>query len=160
MTTVTLDFYKEKYKAKLTDYHLSEEQSKYASEPLKAILKCEEDKTRYPIVILYNREPAGFFVLQGWEGVKAYSDNKEAILIRSFSVNNTFQGKGIAKKSLIILDSFLKKHFPSKNEIILAVNHKNIIAQHVYKSVGFIDKGERVMGSKGELFIFHKELLK
>ncbi|MEQ6378594.1 GNAT family N-acetyltransferase [Bacillaceae bacterium S4-13-56] len=157
--TVTLDFYKEEYKSKLSDYHLSKEQSRYAPLPLNAILKCENDNTRYPIVILFNGEPAGFFVLQGWEGVKVYSSNKDAILIRGYSVNTTFQGKGIAKKSLLLLNSFVKKYFPSKKEIILAVNHKNTIAQYVYKKGGYKDKGVRVMGRKGELFIFHKDLI-
>jgi RimJ/RimL family protein N-acetyltransferase len=156
--SVTLDFYKEEYKAKLSDYHLSEEQSRYAPVPLNALLKCEEDSTRDPVVILYNGEPVGFFVLHGWEGVKAYSDNKDAILLRGYSINSKFQGKGIANESLLVLESFVKKEFPSKKEIILAVNHKNKIAQHVYKKGGFVDKGIRVMGRKGELFILHKEL--
>ncbi|MCH1627387.1 hypothetical protein MJG50_18790 [Fredinandcohnia sp. SECRCQ15] len=98
-------------------------------------------------------------MLHGWDEVKEYSDNKDAILIRAYSINYTFQGKGIAIKSLSILDSFVKKHFPTKNEMILAVNQSNTIAQHVYLQVGFIDKGIRVMGRNGELFIFHKELV-
>ncbi|QHJ71307.1 GNAT family N-acetyltransferase [Planococcus halotolerans] len=153
---VALDFYQEYYKSKLSDYHLSEEQSRYASVPLKAVSECETDGTRHPVVILYDGEPAGFFVLQGWEGVKAYSDNPDAILLRGYSVNANFQGKGIAKESLFALDSFVKRNFPDKKEIILAVNHKNTLAQHVYKKSGFIDKGIRVMGKKGELLIFHK----
>lgn len=155
---IALDFYKEEYKSKLSDYHLSEEQSRYASVPLEAVSTCEKDSTRHPIIILYDGEPAGFFVLQGWEGVKAYSDNQDAILIRGYSVNSKFQGKGIAKESLLALDSFVKLNFPDKKEIILAVNHKNTIAQHVHKKGGFIDKGIRVMGKKGDLFVFHKDL--
>ncbi|GIN87894.1 hypothetical protein J6TS2_42800 [Heyndrickxia sporothermodurans] len=58
----------------------------------------------------------------------------------------------------MVLDSFVKKEFPSKKEIILAVNHKNKIAQHVYKKGGSVDKGIRVIGRKEELFILHKEL--
>ncbi|MGP4108620.1 GNAT family N-acetyltransferase [Virgibacillus sp. L01] len=157
--TVSLDFYKEEYKSKLSHYHLSKEQIRYAPLPLNAILKCENDNTRYPIVILCNGVPAGFLVLHGWEGVKAYSNNKDAILIRGYSVDTTFQGKGIGKKSLLLLDSFVKKQFPSKREIILAVNHKNTVAQYVYKKGGYIDSGVRVMGRKGELFILHKDLI-
>jgi RimJ/RimL family protein N-acetyltransferase len=154
--SITLDFYSEKYKLKLSDYHLPEEQSRYASVPLEALVKCDEDKSRYPVVILYNGEPAGFFVLHGWEGVQTYSDNRDAILLRGYSVNAKFQGKGIAKGSLLALDSFVKQHFPNKTEIILAVNHRNTIAQHVYKRSGFVDKGIRRMGPKGELYILHK----
>lgn len=157
-STVSLDFYKEEYRANLKDYYLSEEQSQYASVPLKALLTCEQDNTRHPIVILYNGQPAGFFILHGWEGVKAYSDNENALLLRGYSINAVFQGKGIATQSLLCLDTFVKRNFPGKNEIILAVNHKNIVAQHVYKKAGFTDNGIRVMGRKGELHILQKPL--
>lgn len=155
--TVTLDFYRPEHKSKL-DYRLSEVQLAYTSLPLDAIKKCEEETGRIPIVIFFNGEPAGFFVLHGWGGVKVYSENKRNILVRGYSINPHFQGKGIAKASLSALDSFVQTHFPDKNEIILAVNHGNKAAQHVYKKGGFVDKGKRVMGRKGEQFILHKEL--
>ncbi|GIN87895.1 hypothetical protein J6TS2_42810 [Heyndrickxia sporothermodurans] len=66
--TLSLGNISEEYKDKLIDYHLSEEQSRFASVPLKALLSCEDDRTRYPVVILYNGEPAGFFVLHGGRG--------------------------------------------------------------------------------------------
>lgn len=156
--TVALEFYEEKYKSILSDYDLSEEQIRFTSLPSEALIACEIDKTRYPIVILSNGEPAGFFVLHGWEGVKSYSDNRNAILIRAYSINAKFQGKGIAKNSLSKLDILVKSHFPTSNEIILAVNHQNTVAQHLYKVSGFVDKGIRVIGRMGEQFIYHKEL--
>lgn len=158
VNTVALAFYEEKYKSILSDYDLSEEQIRFTSLPSEAIIACEIDTTRYPVVILANGEPAGFFVLHGWEGVKVYSDNRNAILLRAYSVNAKSQGKGIAKKSIFILDSFVKSNFPNCNEIILAVNHQNTVAQHLYKVSGFVDKGIRVMGRMGEQYVFHKEL--
>lgn len=155
---VTLDFYKPEYKWQLENYYLPQEQLKYTSLPLDAIAECEKEAGRHPVVILFHHSPAGFFVLHEWEGVKEYSDNRDAILLRAFSVHFSFQGKGIAKQSLMLLPSFVKKHFPNKNEIILAVNHMNKAAQHVYKKSGFKDKGLRVMGKKGELFILHMNL--
>lgn len=156
--TVTLEFYEEKYKSILRDYDLSEEQIRFTSLPSEALTACEIDKTRYPIVILSNGEPAGFFVLHGWEGVKTYSENRNAILVRAYSINTKFQGRGIAKNSLSKLDTFVKCNFPTSNEIILAVNHQNTVAQHLYKVSGFVDKGLRVMGRMGEQYIYHKEL--
>jgi RimJ/RimL family protein N-acetyltransferase len=155
---VSLDFYKLEYEPQLKDYYLPEEQQKYTSFPLDAVKKCETDNDRYPIVILKNNIPAGFFVLHGWEGVKAYSNNTEAILLRAYSVNAAYQGKGIASASIQLLPSFVKNRFPSKTEIILAVNHRNEKAQRVYQKSGFIDKGVRVMGRKGELLILHIDL--
>lgn len=156
--TVKLDFYKQEYISILENYYLPEDQIRYTAYPKDAIAKCENDDDRYPIVILYNNVPVGFFALHGWDGVKAYSENRNAILIRGYSVNNSFQGKGIAKQSLKLLPNFVKEHFPDKNEIILAVNHRNELAQHVYKKGGFIDKGIRAMGRKGELLIMHNDI--
>ncbi|TKC18857.1 GNAT family N-acetyltransferase [Robertmurraya kyonggiensis] len=158
VNTVALEFYEEKFNSILSDYDLSEKQIRFTSLPSEAMLSCEIDKTRHPVVILSGGEPVGFFVLHGWEGVKTYSDNRSAILVRAYSINVKFQGKGIAKKSLFILDSFVKSNFPGSNEIILAVNHQNTVAQHLYKVSGFIDKGIRVMGRMGEQYIYHKEL--
>lgn len=152
---VTLDFYKLEYEPHLKDYYLPEEQQRYTSYPLDAVKKCETDNERYSIIILNNNIPAGFFVLHGWEGVKAYSNNREAILLRTYSVNSAYQGKGIASTSIQLLPSFVKEHFPNKTEIILAVNRRNEKALHVYLKNGFIDKGVRVMGRKGELLILH-----
>jgi len=158
LSTVTLDFYKEAYKHELSKFELPLEQLKYTSLPLEAIALCEKEMDRHPIVILYKGEPAGFFVLNGWEGVRAFSENKKAILFRAYSINSTFQGKGIATESMKVLDVFVKKYFPDKDEIILAVNHANTVAQYVYKKAGFIDKGVRAMGGQGEMFILHKAL--
>lgn len=155
---ISLDFYNPEYKSYLMSYYLPEDQLKYTSLPLDAIVKCEKEKERFPVIIFYNNVPAGFFVLHGWEGVKTYSENKKAILLRAYSINISYQGKGIAKQSLRLLPSFVKKHFPDKNEIILAVNHMNKAAQHVYRKGGFIDKGLRTMGRKGQLFIMHMDL--
>jgi RimJ/RimL family protein N-acetyltransferase len=152
---VSLAFYKPEYKQMLLNYSLSEEQQRYTALPVDALQKCESEPDRHPIVILYGHQPAGFFVLHGWEGVKAFSDNKEAILLRAYSVNSPFQGRGIASQSIKLLSPFVKEHFRDVNEVILAVNHENTVAQSVYKKGGFKDKGIRAMGREGEMFIYH-----
>ncbi len=158
MNMVALDFYKPEYKTFMEDYFLPEEQINYTSLPLDAIKICEQEEDCHPIVILSNRVPAGFFVFHGWDGVKEYSDNKGAILLRAYSVNHSFQGKGIARKSLELLPTFIKENFPLKNEIILAVNASNKTAQQVYQKCGFENKGVRAMGRKGELLIYHLDV--
>ena len=155
---VQLDFYKSEYETLLKNYHLPPEQQGYTSLPSEALLACEQDSERYPVVILFQGQPVGFFVLHGWNGVKVYSENKDAILLRAYSVNQTLQGKGIGKKSIAIVPRFIKEYFPEKRELILAVNHGNEVAQHLYLKAGFIDKGTRVMGKKGEQLVLHMEL--
>jgi RimJ/RimL family protein N-acetyltransferase len=155
---VSLDFYQPKYRPGLKDYFLSEEQSKFTGMPLEQIEICHNEEDRYPIIILFDDVPAGFFVLHGWEGVKAYSTNTNALLLRAYSINTSFQGKSIATQSLRLLPGFVKEHFPDKNEVILAVNKVNERAQYVYKQNGFVDKGIRAMGRIGEMHIYHMEL--
>lgn len=56
------------------------------------------------------------------------------------------------------MSPYVREHFPDVNEIILAVNHANIVAQTVYKKGGFVDKGITAMGRKGEMFIYHLDI--
>ncbi|RSD28784.1 GNAT family N-acetyltransferase [Mesobacillus subterraneus] len=155
---VSLRFYESDDKSKLSTYSLLEEQMKYTALPIAALEKCETEPDRHPILILYGEQLAGFFVLHGWDGVKEFSENKNAILLRAYSINTEFQGKGIGTESIRLLPSFVKQHFEKINEIILAVNHGNMIAQNLYKKAGFVDQGNRVMGSQGEMFIYHIDL--
>jgi RimJ/RimL family protein N-acetyltransferase len=159
--TVSLQFYKPEFRRSLiSDYVLLDQQRRFTALPGDALEKCEEDPDRHPVVIFYEIEPAGFFVLHGWEGVKEYTDNQDALLLRAYSINLLYQGKGIASASIRLLKPFVKEHFPSVNEIILAVNRSNITAQTVYKKGGFEDRGERAMGREGEMYIYHLDLLK
>jgi RimJ/RimL family protein N-acetyltransferase len=155
---IQLNFYQKKDQASLENYQLTESQLKFSGDPLDCLQDCIQDHERHPIVIRTGEKVAGFFVLHGWGGVKVYSDNQNALLLRAFSVNNTFQGQGIATKALELLDSFVNKNYPSINEIILAVNHKNVIAQHVYLKTEFTDTGRRAIGRQGEMLVFRKSI--
>lgn len=53
----------------------------------------------------------------------------------------------------MLLPEVSKEQFQHINEIVLAVNVKNQVAQTLYKKWGFIDEGVRKMGKKGELII-------
>lgn len=54
---------------------------------------------------------------------------------------------------MLLLRDFVKSEFPSCDEIVLAVNHKNFPAQKLYAKVGFKDTGRRKIGPIGEQFI-------
>ncbi len=89
------------------------------------------------------------------EGVKPYSENPKAMLLRAFSTDLHHQGKGYAKESLMLLPEFVRAKFPDFNNIVLAVNVKNTAAQSLYKKCGYLDEGIRKMGRKGELVIMN-----
>ncbi|WP_341519670.1 GNAT family N-acetyltransferase [Bacillus paramobilis] len=153
--------YKEKYKEIIQTFTLPSEQVQFTSDPGELLEKVKSDRTKNVIVILdYNGVPVGLFALQTGDRVQEFTDNQEAILLTSFSVNHNRQRKGYAKKSLALLQEFVKRYFPMKNEVVLAVNEKNIPAQNLYEKVGFQDKGFRRMGPIGQQIIMHLPIIK
>ena len=77
------------------------------------------------------------------------------MLLTALSVNHAKQGRGYAKKGMLLLKDFVKTEFPNCDEIVLVVNHKNVPAQQLYLKVGFGDTGKRKMGPKGEQFVMN-----
>lgn len=142
----------------INQYYLSEEQLRFTAAPIDCIPLSNEDGDRHSILAMHENELVTFFVLHVNEGVKPYSDNENAILLRAFSTNNNQQGKGYAKQALNLLPQYIRSNFPHINEIVLAVNVQNKPAQGLYEKAGFIDQGIRKMGPKGELIIMHYSL--
>ncbi|WP_242235182.1 GNAT family N-acetyltransferase [Bacillus cereus group sp. BfR-BA-01316] len=148
--------YKEQYKEIIQSFTLPSEQVQFTANPGELLEKAKNDRTKNVVIILdYNGVPVGVFALQTGDRVQEFTENKDAILLTSFSVNHNKQRKGYAKKSLALLQDFVKYYYPIKNEVILAVNEKNIPAQKLYEKVGFQDKGYRRMGPIGQQLILH-----
>ncbi|MBE5106569.1 GNAT family N-acetyltransferase [Bacillus thuringiensis] len=153
--------YREKYKEIIQSFTLPSEQVQFTSDPGELLEKAKSDRTKNVIVILdYNQVPVGIFALQTGDRVQEFTENKNALLLTSFSINHDRQRRGYAKKSLALLQEFVKRYFPIKNEVVLAVNEKNIPAQNLYKKVGFQDKGFRRMGPIGQQIIMHLSIMK
>lgn len=147
--------YNTRYESDILHYYLSMEQLEFTGTPSESIELSKRDKDRHSILAIENNELVTFFVLHRNEGVKPYSNNGSAILLRGFSTDYRHQGKGYAKKSLIMLPAFIQSKFPDINQIVLAVNVRNAAAQTLYKKCGFRDEGDRRMGRKGELVIMN-----
>lgn len=148
--------YKEEYKEVIQTFTLPSEQVQFTSDPVELLKKAKN-----VIVILdYNGVPVGLFALQTGDRVQEFTENESALLLTSFSINHNRQRKGYAKKSLALLQEFVQRYFPMKNEVVLAVNEKNIPAQHLYEKVGFQDKGFRRMGPIGQQIIMHLPIIK
>lgn len=157
---VALTFYSEAYESSIHSYTLPEEQLIYTALPAEALAKCEQEKDRTPVLILAENKLAGFFVLDAGEAVKEYTEGSGALLIRSYSIHPDYQGKGVGKKSLKLLPSFINHHFRTKNKVVLGVNHKNTAAQHLYKRCGFVDTDRHVFGSQGKQFVYQMNIKK
>lgn len=146
-------FYNNKFEDAIERYVLSAEQLQFTVTPKESIKLSNGDPSRYSILVVDGAQLVTFFSLHKNDGVKPYSNNEKAILLRSFSTDLHHQGKGYAKQALMLLPEFVKRNFAGINEIVLAVNLKNEVAQCLYKKCGYIDEGKRKMGEKGELII-------
>lgn len=136
----------------LNSFELPKEQVQFTSLPNNY---KEVTEGQYRIVILYDNEPVGFFLLHSTDRVEEYSDNPQAMLLTAFSINQAKQGKGYAKRAMFLLREFVKTEFPNCNEIVLAVNQKNTPAQKLYVKAGFQDTGISKMGPIGEQYIMN-----
>jgi RimJ/RimL family protein N-acetyltransferase len=150
---VQLHFYDERHKTLIEHYQLTEEQLRFTGKPTDCIKLSAEDVDRYSILAMEGDQLVTFFDLHKNEGAKPFSDNEQAILIRAFSTDFRHQGKGYAKNALLLLPAFIREHFRDIDEIVLAVNVQNEVAQGLYKACGYLDEGDRMMGPKGELIV-------
>lgn len=150
--------YNEKYYEPL-NYKLLPEQVEFTS----SIDQCKKDGVfsdfqKSVITIMYNEEPIGFFILDKGNDKFKLTDNKFAIFLRSFSLNPIYQGKGLGKKSVLLITDLLKQKYPETNEIVLSVNVRNINAYHTYLNVGFVDTEKYVEGIMGQQHILSKKI--
>ncbi|MGM7700713.1 GNAT family N-acetyltransferase [Pseudalkalibacillus sp. Hm43] len=146
---VQLISYSPIYDKALFSFYLPDEQLRFTAYPEEMIRLAKEDATRHPVIILSEDYPVGFFVLQAGERVEQYTDEKNGLLLIAFSIDTNHQGKGYAKRGLKLLPDYVRTNFPEVREVVLAVNEKNIAAQKLYQSCGFVDHGKRKMGKIG-----------
>jgi RimJ/RimL family protein N-acetyltransferase len=158
MSNVTLNFYQPEHRAVLEAFYLTEEQEQFTGLPNKVLGLAIDDKHRYPIVILAQSKPVGFFILYDGNDLRSYTRNRNSLLLRAFSINYADQGNGYAKKALLQLEDFIKVNFPYIEEIVLAVNEQNVPARKLYLKCGFHDTGQRKFGPTGPQYIFSFKL--
>lgn len=156
---VTLKPYLPNHFSKI-DYILSQEQLQFTASPESALAKIKErnDGQKNPICIFEYDEIVGFFVLDTSDDKKQLTGNSQVILLRSLSLNPAFQGKGIAKEAMLVVPNFVKIHFPTCNEIVLAVNFENPIAYQLYLKTYFIDEGKTMNGRNGLQYILTQKI--
>lgn len=143
-------------------YMLSEIQLRYTATAEEALQRIKErnDGLAYPVTILYEEKAVGFFVLDLGDDKLDLTTNKNAILLRSLSLNPQCQGKGIGKAALLKMDDLITENFKDCDEIVLAVNKKNTSAYHLYLKTGYVDEGKTRIGRSGPQYLMYKNLRK
>jgi RimJ/RimL family protein N-acetyltransferase len=156
---VTLRFYQEEDFSGI-DYTLDEDQLRFTATPPQALQRIKErnDGQSFPVVIMDEDIPAGFFVLDFGKDKLDFTVNEHAVLLRSLSVNPKMQGKGIGREAMSKADDFIREHFKHCNEIVLAVNQQNQSAYHIYLKAGYSYDGKTRIGRSGPQYLMYKKL--
>ena len=99
-------------------------------------------ETAYPFAIYADNVMVGFIMMGFYKPKSIYN-------IWRFMIDERFQGKGYGKQALLLAIKYLKEKY-NVHEIFLSFEPNNIIAEKLYKSVGFqrtgeIEDGEIVM---------------
>lgn len=139
------------------DYILPEHQARFADVPRQIFAtNTTLPHDKLPVVMRYQDEAIGFFILDTGADLAKYSDNPNAVLLRAYSLNPAYQGRGLAQMSLSagVLLPFFRQHFGDADELVLAVNHANVSAQKLYLATGFQDSGRRVQGAFGKQYVY------
>jgi len=142
------------------NYVLDEIQSLYTSTVEHALERIKErnDGLAFPVSIFNDEILVGFLVLDFGADKLDITDNPNSVLLRSLSINPDFQGKGIGKSAMLLTDDFVKKHFNTCDEIVLAVNQNNIAAYEIYLKTGYSYDGKIREGRSGPQFLMSKKL--
>lgn len=141
-------------------YVLDEKQSLYTSTAEQALERIKErgDDLAFPVSIFDDEKVAGFLVLDFGADKFDITDNPNSVLLRSLSINPEFQGKGIGKSAMWVTDEFVKKHFSTCDEIVLAVNQNNRLAYEIYLKTGYSYDGKMREGRSGPQYLMYKKL--
>lgn len=142
------------------DYELAPEQHQFTRLPKFSIFERNdlEDPFKTPVTILFEGKPVGYFVLDVGKETFNYSKNKNAVVIRSLSLNPDYQGKGIAKKAILEIGGFVKEHFKDKDELVLSVNFRNKNAYSLYRKCNFEGEGAVIEGRNGPQHVLTKKI--
>ncbi|MCS3529947.1 GNAT family N-acetyltransferase [Chryseobacterium sp. JUb7] len=156
---IRLEFFKQEYFSEV-NYTLDDIQSKYTSTAAFALQRIKDRNTglEHPVTIFDDDKPVGFFTLDFGEDKLDITDNKNAVLLRSLSVNPNAQGKGIGKSAMILVDDFVKNNFINCDEIVLTVNQNNPLAYNLYIQVGYLYEGKTKIGRIGPQYLMYKKL--
>ncbi|MEB7772912.1 GNAT family N-acetyltransferase [Kurthia gibsonii] len=136
---------------RIQNYLLTEDQLLYTASP-REVIKIE-DHERHPILAMDDNLFVTFFVLHEGQGPLEFLGTRDDLLLRSFSTDVRYEGRGYATKVLEKIPSYVQENFPHIKRIILAVNEGNERARALYIKQGYTDTELRMPGRTSNLHI-------
>lgn len=125
----------------IRNYYLPENQLMFTKTPYESINRRINDDSFCPMLIICDKNIIGFFVLDfSANEIREYTDNKNSVLLRSFSINFIYQGKGYGAKSLLKIKQYILYNYNYIDEIFIIVDIINNIAIKLYKKCNYVEE--------------------
>lgn len=141
-------------------YQLNEVQSQFTTSIDDCVNKRKdlEDVDKSIIVVESDKTPIGFFILDRGNDRLQLTENPASLLIRSYSINPEYQGKGYGKKVMELVADYVIQQYDSVHELVLSVNLDNEHAYRMYLKSGFKDTGRKIKGIRGPQYVLSRLL--
>jgi cysteine synthase A len=75
------------------------------------------------------------------------------VTLHSFRICRAWQSKGYGRAGTTLAVAWVRQNRPEVEQLMLAVNTRNVVARAVYLNCGFIDTGATYRGPIGEQHI-------
>ncbi len=159
MNNIEIRPFREADRAALEEFKLSGAQLEYTSLPLDVLDDAVEDGERMPCVVESAEDGIiGFFVLHKHYRHEGYDTVKEAVFVRSLSINENVQGKGYGTEVAMNLPLFVQVHFSDFDHLHLVVDAENTAAWNLYERAGFIHTATKEDGPVGFERLYYLDL--
>lgn len=141
----------------IADLSLPPEQHQFSDPP--AIAYDQAEGRRDGHVIRLGDQIVGFFGIDpDYPDVHDFA-TPGSIGLRMFSVDQHYQGRGIASATCGQLKTYLAHQYPGAPAVYLTVNHRNQGAKRAYLNGGFTDTGaDYLLGGSGPQHIMRLDL--
>ncbi len=126
------------------DLSVAENQREFVG-TLDEILAAAEPSHHFHVIERDN-EPVGFFNIDTGYGQWFEMAEPGELGLRSFLIDQRFQGQGLGKLTSQALAPYLRQHYSEYPAIVLTVNFRNPGAYHLYQLAGFKDGGDVYYG--------------
>ncbi|WP_099157230.1 GNAT family N-acetyltransferase [Virgibacillus ndiopensis] len=117
------------------ELEVSTEQAKYMESNTISIAQSKFEPTLRPYAIYFEEKVVGFLMFNSVE------EELEGYWVYRIMVDKEFQGKGIGKAATKLMITEMSKLPNAK--IVVGYYPENIGAHNLYKSLGFVDNGDR-----------------
>lgn len=146
--------YSREYASFIHRYQLTNDDLRFTKLPPEAMESS--DPTINHILVMDQGQLVTFFSLDEKKDMEPFAAYSEALVIRSFSTDTRFQGRGYGQEVFRLLPAFMEQHFPAFTELVLAVNTENEAGQALYEKCGFMDTLQCARGRSGTVNIMRK----